>query len=714
MVGITGSTGTGTGFFVEVDAGRPGSGYILTSYSLVEAACEVTVQLPLSALESTPRSVQGRVYAKDDNLDLALIEIDDSTSPTVRWADWQELKVGDQVFAFGYSRGLGRLVEGGARELPAVALLGEGSGAKASLVLTGIETIPELQGGPLLNLDGEVLGFNPANIELTGENAAGMLSPSLSARDLIDVIPRLGSRIPILTTTPRSPVAGRPVSFTLETQPNQITSVTLLDPFGQEAPWIYPEGSTRIDGGQAITTRTLGADACGKVEWTRNGFRDIPGDWTARITSDPYADQPQTTSITFTLSDLELEDQGKVHLGIDLRRYQGPESQVFYSDLVPAALAEGLQSQMAGIIDLLDGHLAARTAEIPDLYLMGNRSLFDKVRGFMDFEEMGFPPAAYFALPCPKCFQVKKSGIYLWVDTHDSETKLLQTLTHEYAHALVNVIANEKSDVLPIWVNEGFARWSENLIGMESNKAQAADQGWFNDADLVRSAALSGSLLTLSSMESQQIWNNRTGEQVALEYAEAYMAVRYLTETYGQPSIVELISDFSRRGNMTLAMEEAAGISYREFETRFKSWLENEEPTIALYQRGLAHYSKGEYQEAVSVLSVLLEINPGNDAAFASRGLAHYRLGEHQQAIDDFDESNRIEPHAVTLINRGASYFDLGQYQRAIEDFDKAIRLDADYASAYSWRASAYGKLGRDRQEQADREKACSLNTTYC
>ena len=448
---------------------------------------------------------------------------------------------------------------------------------------------------------------------------------------------------------------------------------------------------------------------------------------------------------------------------------------------MPAALAVDLQSQLAGVVALLDGRLAARTSEIPDLYLMGNRSLFNKVRGFMGLEQQGFDPAAYFAYPCPQCYQVKKSGIYVWVDTHGFETQLLQKITHEYAHALVNEFAGERGDVLPIWVNEGFATWSENLIGFETNTAQVAAQSWFDDADLVRSAGLSGKLMTLTSLESQQTWNNRTGDQVTLEYAESYMAVRYLTETYGQPAIVDLISDFSRRGNLSLAVEAAAGISYREFETQFNSWLKNEEPTNAYYQRAQDYYSAGEYQNAIDEFSVLIEIDPSRSGAYNGRGLAHDGLGEYQQAIEDYDESIRLEPNATVftnrgsgyyeqeqyhraiedldraisldggfaaaydwraisydqleqypraidsydmailleptagrLTNRGSVYYELEQYQRAIEDFDEAIRLDTGYARAYGWRANTYGKLGQDQQRRADRDKACSLNSTYC
>ena len=168
------------------------------------------------------------------------------------------------------------------------------------------------------------------------------------------------------------------------------------------------------------------------------------------------------------------------------------------------------------------------------------------------------------------------------------------------------------------------------------------------------------------------------------------MAVRYLTETYGETAIVHLISDFSRRGNLSMGLEESAGISYPEFETQFNTWLAEEEPTDSYYKRGRDYYSAGEYQRAIGELSVLIEIEPSNDGAYDTRGLAHYQLEEYQLSIADFDESIRLEQRPGRFTNRGSSYHNLGQYQRAIQDFDEAIRFDAGYANAYGWRGNSY------------------------
>ena len=279
---------------------------------------------------------------------------------------------------------------------------------------------------------------------------------------------------------------------------------------------------------------------------------------------------------------------------------------------------------------------------------------------------------------------------------------------------MIDVIANERGSVLPQWVNEGFAVWSENGIDLHDGQDQVASRSWVYYADTVRLAALSGDLMTLSSLESSDTWQGRTGDQVTLQYAESYMAVRYLTETYGESAIVDLISDFSRRGNLSLALAGPAGISYPQFETQFKSWLEEEEPTDRYFQSGSDRYSAGEYQEAIDEFSAMIEIDPDSGVVYNIRGLAYYQLEEYQLAVDDFAESIRLAPYALVVTNRGSSYYQLGQYRRAIDDFDQSIRLDPDNARAYDWRAFSYGKLGEAGRQRADRDKACSLDSRYC
>ena len=62
----------------------------------------------------------------------------------------------------------------------------------------------------------------------------------------------------------------------------------------------------------------------------------------------------------------------------------------------------------------------------------------------------------------------------------------------------------------------------------------------------------------------------------------------------------------------------------------------------------------------------------------------------------------------------GNAYFTPCHYERPIDDYDKAIRLDPNYANGYNSRGIAYRKLGKYAEADADKAKACSLDSKYC
>ena len=271
----------------------------------------------------------------------------------------------------------------------------------------------------------------------------------------------------------------------------------------------------------------------------------------------------------------------------------------------------------------------------------------------------------------------------------------------------------------------------------------------FSKADLVRSTALSGNLFDLSSLEIGLAWASREGDQVTLQYAQSYMAMRYLIETYGASAAASMIADLGVRGTLGIVLETATGVPYREFESGFVEWLKKEEPTSSYYGKGIEHYKAGKYQAAVDQFSILIGIDPSRAIAFMDRGRAYvelgeyddaiadfsqailldasydygyhlrgeayYRLKKYQRAIEDFDQAIRLDPTQASNYSwRAVTYYWLEKYQRAIEDYDQAIRLDPNNALAYNNRGVTYRSLGKYAEADADKAKACSLDSQHC
>ncbi len=87
---------------------------------------------------------------------------------------------------------------------------------------------------------------------------------------------------------------------------------------------------------------------------------------------------------------------------------------------------------------------------------------------------------------------------------------------------------------------------------------------------------------------------------------------------------------------------------------------------------GHAHYSKGEYDLAISDCNKALEINPRLVDAYICRGLVYDRKGKYDQAISDYTKSLEIDQsNAIAYSNRAVIYYHMGKYDKAWEDVHK-------------------------------------------
>jgi serine protease Do len=136
--------GVGSGFIVSPD------GVILTNAHVVDNAKEVTVKL------TDRREFKAKVVGKDDQSDVAVIKIDAHNLPTVRLGDSSKLKVGEWVAAIGSPYGFDNSVTAGIVSAKARSL-GE---SYVPFLQTDVPVNPGNSGGPLFDLQGEVVGIN--------------------------------------------------------------------------------------------------------------------------------------------------------------------------------------------------------------------------------------------------------------------------------------------------------------------------------------------------------------------------------------------------------------------------------------------------------------------------------------------------------------------------------------------------------------------------
>ena len=145
--------GAGSGFIVSED------GYILTNAHVVSGADQVTVRL------TDRREFQAEVIGVDARTDVAVIKIDATDLPTVRIGNPETLEPGQWVLAIGSPFGLENSVTAGIISATSRAV---GPGSNVPFIQTDVAVNPGNSGGPLFNLQGEVVGVNSMIFSQTG------------------------------------------------------------------------------------------------------------------------------------------------------------------------------------------------------------------------------------------------------------------------------------------------------------------------------------------------------------------------------------------------------------------------------------------------------------------------------------------------------------------------------------------------------------------
>jgi serine protease Do len=147
------SRSLGSGFIISAD------GYILTNAHVVDSADEITVRL------TDKREYKAKVIGADKRTDLAVIRIEASALPVVRFGDANKLKVGEWVVAIGSPFGFDNSVTAGIVSAKGRSLPQENF---VPFIQTDVAINPGNSGGPLFNMRGEVVGINSQIYSRTG------------------------------------------------------------------------------------------------------------------------------------------------------------------------------------------------------------------------------------------------------------------------------------------------------------------------------------------------------------------------------------------------------------------------------------------------------------------------------------------------------------------------------------------------------------------
>ncbi|MDR2364490.1 MAG: DegQ family serine endoprotease [Zoogloeaceae bacterium] len=135
----------GSGFIITPD------GYILTNAHVVDSADEVKVRL------NDRREFSARIIGADRRTDVALIKIEATGLSAARLGNPEKLRVGEWVAAIGSPFGFENSVTAGIVSAKGRSLPQENY---VPFIQTDVAVNPGNSGGPLFNMQGEVVGIN--------------------------------------------------------------------------------------------------------------------------------------------------------------------------------------------------------------------------------------------------------------------------------------------------------------------------------------------------------------------------------------------------------------------------------------------------------------------------------------------------------------------------------------------------------------------------
>jgi len=164
--------GIGSGFMISED------GYVVTNHHVIEGADEIVVTLT-NGIE-----YEAEIKGSDPQTDLALLKLKDASDlPFVPWGDDEKSRVGDWVLAIGNPFGLG-----GSASTGIISAIGRDiqAGPYDDFIQVDAAINRGNSGGPLFNMQGQVIGINSMIYSPTGGSVGiGFSIPANLAKGVI-------------------------------------------------------------------------------------------------------------------------------------------------------------------------------------------------------------------------------------------------------------------------------------------------------------------------------------------------------------------------------------------------------------------------------------------------------------------------------------------------------------------------------------------------
>ncbi len=168
----------GSGFIIDE------KGIVITNNHVIQGAEDVFVRV------NGEKNIKAKVIGADPGMDLAVLQIEsDQKFTPVKFADSDTARIGDWVIAIGNPFGLGGTVTAGIISARNRSI---GLSRYEDYIQTDASINQGNSGGPLFNMDGDVVGINTAILGQSGSIGIGFAIPSNSAQKVINQLIEFG------------------------------------------------------------------------------------------------------------------------------------------------------------------------------------------------------------------------------------------------------------------------------------------------------------------------------------------------------------------------------------------------------------------------------------------------------------------------------------------------------------------------------------------
>ena len=174
------SSALGSGFIIDE------KGIVITNNHVIDGAEDIVVQV------NGDKDFKAKVIGADPLSDIAVLQIETTEKfIPVKFGDSDKARIGDKVIAIGNPFGLGGTVTSGI-----ISARNRNLGGTLARYEDYIQTDASINtgnsGGPLFDLNGDVVGINTAILGRSGNVGIGFAIPSNSAKIVIDQLIKFG------------------------------------------------------------------------------------------------------------------------------------------------------------------------------------------------------------------------------------------------------------------------------------------------------------------------------------------------------------------------------------------------------------------------------------------------------------------------------------------------------------------------------------------